>query len=99
MKKLFYKDKNLRFNIKKFNKKYYILKSILKNNYLFFKIKQNANKIIGYLSYVFRVTSIINRCIYTISKKRFNKFTLFSRFIFLKFIRNGLVNGFRKHNW
>jgi ribosomal protein S14 len=37
--------------------------------------------------------------LYSQNKKRFNKLTGFSRHIFLKKIRAGEINGFRKSSW
>lgn len=99
MKKLKLKDKKLRFNIRMFNKLYHIVKSITKNKYLFVYMRKNANKKLKKLCSIFKLTSTVNRCVYSISKKRYNKFSLFSRFIYLKLIRNGLVGGFKKCSW
>lgn len=99
MKKFLLKDKFLRLNLKKRNKKHFILKSILKNFNLFFLLRQKANQELTKLAFNFSKASIINRCLYSFNKKRFNKFTFFSRLIFLKLIKNGQISGFQKASW
>lgn len=97
MKKLFSKNKKLRLVFLKLNNKYFILKSIVKNNYLFKHINYNASLKLKTLN--FSSNLIVNRCIKSFNKKQFNKFTLFSRFIYLKVIRKGEISGFEKSNW
>nr|AVR57495.1 ribosomal protein S14 [Entomoneis sp.] len=99
MKKLFIKDKILRNILEQSNKKYFILKSIMKNVNLFILIRQKAFLKLKKCSQKFSKVSIVNRCVNSFNKKRFNKFTLFSRFLYLKLIRNGKINGFQKSSW
>lgn len=40
--------------------------------------------------------SLTNRCLEGVNRKRLNKLTTFSRHIFLKLIRSGLIVGMRK---
>ena len=75
MKKLLIKDKNLRQNLKNYNKKYFLLKIILKNYNIFslsrFKAVTHLNEL------KFYNVSISDRCIVSFNKKKFNKFFLY----------------------
>jgi len=99
MKKLFSKDKNLRLVLKTLNKKYFILKSILNNRHLFELIRHKAFLKLKNLSGIGSVIATSDRCVESYNKKRFNKFTMFSRHIYLKLIRNGKISGFQKSSW
>jgi ribosomal protein S14 len=99
MKKLFFKDRKIRSCLKKTTKKYFILKSIFKNKYFFILSRYKAYSKLKKISDFCSVVLISNRCITTKNKKSFNKFSLFSRFIYLKLIRNGKIEGFQKSNW
>lgn len=99
MKKLFSKDKKNRTSVKKQELKTFILKQIVKNlnfskitrwkaNYKLFHLKKNVSK-----------THLSNRCIKTINKKTFHKFSSFSRMVFLKLVKSGMVSGMRKSSW
>lgn len=96
MKKLLKKDKTLRTIIKKLGIKYFILKSLIQNNNLFKLIRLKAFLV---LQKTCPKTSIVNRCVYSNSKKRFNKFSLFYRFILFKLIKTGNISGFQKLSW
>ena len=99
MKKLLEKDKKIRFDLDQNEKNHLVLMSIFKNlNFkdltrwnAFLKLKQIQNKN--------SKTSLSNRCLVSLNKKRFNKLTTFSRYIFLKLLRSGKVSGFRRSNW
>lgn len=99
MKKLLIKDKNLRQNIKKINKKYFILKSIIKNKYFFKLIRYKAYLKLKNLSQLYSTVSVTNRCVESFSKKRFNKLTLFSRHVYMKLLQHGKIMGFQKSSW
>lgn len=99
MKKLFSNDKNLRFVLKIIYKKYFILKSITKNKQFFLLIRFQAYLKLKKLVNLISVVSIVKRCFSSINSKSFNKFTLFSRFIFLKLIQMGKMYGFKKSVW
>lgn len=99
MKKLIIKDKNIRSYFKKINKKYFILKSIIKNKYFLILVRYKAYKLLQKLVELFSIISVTNRCVKTINKKSFNKFTLLSRFIYLKLIRAGKISSFQKSSW
>ena len=88
MKKLFAKDKKNRKLIKQVELKRFILKQISTNSNLLKMTRWNA---LNKLSHFPRNNSkvvISNRCIETINKKTFHKFTNFSRTV----IFNGMFN-------
>ena len=99
MKKLIEKDKKLRNTLKKIEKKHFVLKSISKNCKLSvltrWKAFDKLKKICGNASKV----RLSNRCVYTYNKKRLNKFTNFSRHVYLKLIRSGKIPGMQKASW
>ena len=96
MKKLFSKDKKIRLSIQKSDKLHFILLSISKN--LNFSPLVRWNSRLKLKLNTFK-TSASNRCLLTTNKKRFNKFTKFSRNVFLKFVRAGKIYGFNKSAW
>ena len=98
MKKLFFKDKTIRFFLKVFNKKYFIIKSIIKNKQFLVLVRYKAYLKLKMLIQKFYVVSVVNRCVETVNKKSFNKYTLFSRFIFLKLLKNRNIIGYQKLN-
>jgi ribosomal protein S14 len=97
MKKLYIKDKNLRQNLKNINKKYFLLKIILKNYNIFSLSRIKAVIDLNKLK-IYNV-SISDRCIVSFNKKKFNKFVLYSRIILLKKIYKNKVIGFKKSIW
>lgn len=99
MKKLLLKDKRLRFSVKRVEKQRFVLKSILKNSKLFLLIRWNA--FLKLITLINSISSIkfSSRCFYTVSRKKFNKLTVFSRYIFLKAIRFGKLYGIKKSSW
>ena len=99
MQKLYSKDKAKRKVVKKLNKNYFVLKSIIKNKHILKLIHYKVYLRLKTLSGLGSIVTLSNRCVDSISKKRYNKFTLFSRFIYLKLIKNGKVSGFQKSNW
>jgi len=99
MEKLLHKDKILRYNIKKNEIQYLVLKSIYKNLNFFTLIRWNAFSKLAKLAKKNNKTAITNRCVYTVNKKRFNKLTNSSRHVFIKLIRSGIINGIRKSSW
>ena len=99
MKKLIQKDKQNRFNIKKYERKRFILKSIIKNSFIANLTRWNAVLKLTNIPSNSSETYIINRCILTGRKKRFHKFFKFSRLEFLKLVRFGYINGMRKSSW
>lgn len=99
MKKLISKDKKIRHNLEEFEKNYFILKSIYKNLNFMSLTRWKAFEKLKRLTKLNSYTSISNRCIISINKKRFSKLTQFSRHIFLKRIRSGNISGFKKSSW
>lgn len=99
MKKILVKDKKNRKTIKHFEIDQFILKQISSNNNFQTITKWNA---LNKLSYFLRRNSktyITNRCVKTVNKKTFHKFFSFSRMVFLKLARNGMISGLRKSSW
>lgn len=99
MKKLLEKDKKVRKELKKLEKKKFIFKTISNNSNLpdliRFKALNNLTKIPRYTSK--SITS--NRCVNTINKKKFNKITHYSRIVFLKLARHKHIYGLNKASW
>jgi ribosomal protein S14 len=99
MKKLLEKDKLLRFKNLELENRKIVLKSVFKNLNFFTLIRWNAFIKLQDLSSKSSKYAVINRCVYSINKKRFNKLTNFSRHIFLKLIRTGQIPGMKKSSW
>lgn len=99
MKKLIEKDKQTRVNFKKKENKIYVLKSIFNNFNFFIIIRWNAILKLSGLKKNNSKVYIINWCLQSINKKRFFKLTYFSRQIFLKIVKLGLINGLKKASW
>lgn len=96
MKKLYLKDKHLRKNIHAINKKYFLLKLIILNSNLFLLLRYNACVLLKEVLKNHFIVSTSNRCVISYNKKRFNKFTLLSRSIFIKKIQLGEIVGYEK---
>jgi ribosomal protein S14 len=99
MKKLLEKDKKYRIQIQNKDYQHFVLKSIFKNFNFFILIRWNAIVKLKKLAKRKSKISLINRCLYTVNKKRFNKLTCFSRHVFLKLIRTGNIYGVKKISW
>lgn len=99
MKKLLQKDKKNRFIVKNFERKRFILKSIIKNLSISKLIRWNAGLKVSNFPSKSSEIFIVKRCILTGRKKRINKYFSFSRLEFLKIIRSGKVYGMRKSSW
>lgn len=98
MKKLFAKDKKNRQFVKQLELKQFILKQISRNSNFIKTIRWNA---LHELSNTKKGSKTIlsKRCIKTINKKTFHKFSNFSRTVFLKLIKTGQISGMRKSSW
>jgi ribosomal protein S14 len=99
MKKLFAKDRENRKLIKETELQRFILKQISTNSNFLKTTQWNALYKISSLSKKSSKTVLSNRCVKTINKKTFHKFTNFSRTVFLKLIKSGHVSGMRKSSW
>jgi ribosomal protein S14 len=99
MKKLFAKDKNTRKIVKQFELKHFILKQISSNSNFIKLLRWNALNTLSNLPKRSSKTFISNRCIKTVNKKTFHKFSNFSRTVFLKLAKSGLISGLRKSSW
>ena len=83
MKKLIERDKKVRKNIKKLEKKKFIFKLILNNMNLPYLLRFNASNNLSNLTKKASKTLISNRCIATVNKKKIWKtYKLFKNFFF-----------------
>jgi ribosomal protein S14 len=99
MKKLFAKDRKNRKLIKETELQRFILKQISTNSNFLKTTQWNALYKISSLSKKSSKTVLSNRCVKTINKKTFHKFSNFSRTVFLKLIKSGHISGMRKSSW
>lgn len=99
MKKLFAKDRKHRKTIKELELKHFILKQIATNSNYLKTIRWNALHKLSELPKSSSKTVVSNRCIKTINKKTFHKFTNFSRTVFFKLVKSGQISGIRKSSW
>lgn len=100
MKKLLIKDRYIRKNFKLLNIYYYLLKLIITNNNFFFFFRNNALVLLTKIMKKKNALScVLNYCFLSKNKKRLNKYTFFSRYIFLKKLQNSDVIGFLKSTW
>jgi len=96
MKKLLIRDYKIRFSYSNYTeKKHFILKYIFKNFNFFNLIRWNALLKLELLTNDSKI-SAVNRCLLTANKKRYSILSVFSRHIFIKLIRKGLVLNFQK---
>lgn len=99
MKKLFAKDRKNREIVKEIELKHFVLKQISTNSNFLKTTRWNAIHKLSSLSKKGSKTVLSNRCIKTINKKTFHKFTNFSRTVFLKLVKSGYISGMRKSSW
>lgn len=99
MKKLLEKDKKVRKTISEFEKKKFILKMIQNNLNLPHIVRFNAAHRLNKITKTASKTLISNRCVITINKKKFGKFTNYSRIFFLKLAQNNKIYGLTKASW
>lgn len=99
MKKLFAKDRENRKTVKQLELEHFILKQISTNSNFLKTIRWNALHKLSNLSKKSSKTLLSNRCVQTINRKTFNKFTYFSRTVFLKLVKSGYISGMRKSSW
>ena len=98
MKKLFAQDIKNRKKVKQLELDYFILKQISTNSNFIKTARWNALYELA-SSKKGSKTVLSNRCIKTINKKTFHKFTNFSRTVFLKLVKLGHISGMRKSSW
>ena len=99
MKKILAKDRKIRIEIKRLEKKRFILKSIQNNSNFSNLIRLNTFYKLGDLPTFSSKSFISNRCVETINKKKFTNIANFSRIVFLKLAKKGSINGMQKHYW
>ena len=99
MKKLIEKDKHFRKTVFKAEKQHFVLKSIFKNSNFFVLIRWNSFIKLKTMQNNSYKTSLLNYCAQTNNRKRFNKLTKFSRYVFLKQLRFGKISGIQKSVW
>jgi len=99
MKKLFAKDQESRKTIKQLELEHFILKQISTNSNFLRTTRWNALHRLSNMQRKSSKTFVSNRCVRTINKKTFNKFTSFSRTVFLKLVQSGYISGMRKSSW
>ena len=99
MKKIFSKDKQNRKTLKQLELNHFILKQISTNQNFLKTTRWNALYQLSNLPKGSSKTILSNRCIKTINKKTFHKFTNFSRTVFLKLVKSGQISGIRKSSW
>lgn len=99
MKKIIAKDITNRKKVKQSELERFVLKQIYANSNFFKMLRWNAldklNKSLKHGS----KTLLSNRCVKTINKKTFHKFSNLSRTVFLRLAKSGLISGLRKASW
>ncbi len=99
MKNKLYKDKKKRhLSLSKEIKKD-ILFSIYKNQRVPSNVRWNSGLEFSQNFFSNNIRSSVNRCVFTGRKKQIHKNFKLSRLSFLKFARNGLINGLVKSSW
>jgi ribosomal protein S14 len=99
MKKLFAKDKRNRETVKHLELNHFILKQISTNSNFLKTVRWNALHKLSSASKNGSKTVVSNRCIQTINRKTFHKFSNFSRMVYLKLVKSGYISGIRKSSW
>lgn len=99
MKKLFAKDKKSRQVVKELELRHFILKQISINSNFSKTTRWNALYRLSTLPRKSSKTVLSNRCVKTINRKTFHKFSNFSRIVFLRLVKSGAISGMRKSSW
>ena len=99
MKKIFAKDRKNRKTVRQLELEHFILKQISTNLNFLKTVRWNALHKLSNLSKRSSKTVLSNRCVKTINRKTFHKFTNFSRTVFLKLVKSGYISGMRKSSW
>jgi len=93
------RDKKIRKNIYRFEKKRFVLKVISQNQNFFSLIRWKAKHQLNILPSISSKTYLSNLCILTNNKKKFNKLTNFSRIVFLKLVNKKNICNIYKSSW
>jgi len=99
MKKLVEKDKIKRNTVLEFETKRIILKSIIRNTNLLKKARWSANLELSDLFVNSSRSRLVNRCVLTGRKSKVRNSYHFSRLIFLRMAKNGLISGLKRSSW
>jgi len=99
MKKSIAQDRTKRKLVSKFEIKRNILKSIATNNNLMSKTRWSARLKLSDIFVNSSKTRIVKRCLLTGRKSTIAKSYRFSRLVFLRLARNGLITGLKKSSW
>lgn len=99
MKYLIKKDYRKRITVKNMELNNVILKAtILNSNYFKFIYWNSSFKLTDVFEKISK-TRIVDRCIVTGRKSKFNKFFRFSRIVFLRLSKLSLILGLKKSSW
>lgn len=99
MKKLYNNQKLLQKNIINLEVNPLIFNSIIKHKFIFIFIRYKAYLIFKNSLKINPISALLNICLIVLNKKRFNKFSFYSRSILNKKIQNGEIYGFFKYSW
>lgn len=99
MKKIFAKDKNYRKQVARNELHIFTLKQISSNLANSKLIHWNSLKTLLKIPKQRSKTHVSNRCIQTINRKSFHKFSSFSRIVFIRLAKLGQISGLRKSSW
>ena len=99
MKKLFAKDRKNRSIVRQSELKHFVLKQIASNLNFLKATRWNALHKLTHIPKNNSKTYVSNRCVKTVNKKTFHNFSNFSRTVFFKLVRSGMIAGMRKSSW
>lgn len=97
--KIYSKDFKKRKIVKQFELEHFVLKQIYFNSNYMKLLKWNAVDKLIKLPKKSSKTLMSNRCIKTINRKVFHKFSNLSRTVFLKLAKLGQISGLKKSCW
>jgi hypothetical protein len=97
--KYYKNDKILRNKLKMLELNYFLFKILFKTIFLFSFFKNNLFTIFNYNFIKIPIFTIINFCLISLNKKKFNKFSYYSRHFFLKKLQDGTITGLIKYSW
>lgn len=99
MKKLISKDKQKRQIIKENELEKFVLNQIARNINFFKLTRWKAVNKLTNLPKKTSKTYVSNRCIKTANRKTFHKFSKFSRTVFIRLAKSGLISNLRRSTW